>query len=108
MLDKALNKIKKITGIAKFDDSKVVIDRDNTLLDDIILKQALIFLLYITKGDSKSIVYKIRMKKKLIIYFIDKKQYKFIGIASSKINMLKVHLHYNFFANHFFNYTSVC
>ena len=37
-LDKVLDKIKKITGIEKLDDVKILIDRDNRLADDFTLK----------------------------------------------------------------------
>ena len=37
-LDKVLDKIKKIIGIEKLDDVKILIDRDNRLADDFPLK----------------------------------------------------------------------
>ena len=38
MLDKVLDKIKELIGIGKFDDTKVLIDTDHKLPDDITLK----------------------------------------------------------------------
>ena len=45
MLDKALDKIKEIIDIEKFDNTKVFTDTDNKLPDDILL----IFFLYYKK-----------------------------------------------------------
>ena len=38
ILDKVLDNIKKIKSIEKFDDTKILIDTDDKLLDDITLK----------------------------------------------------------------------
>ena len=38
MLDKVLNKIKEIIGIKNFDDTKILMDADDKLPDDITLK----------------------------------------------------------------------
>ena len=45
MLDKVLNKIKNITDIEKFDDTKILIDTDDKLPDDITLKNVIILVL---------------------------------------------------------------
>ena len=37
MLDKVLDKIQKVIGIENFDDTKILTDTDDKLLDDIIL-----------------------------------------------------------------------
>ena len=45
MLDKVLNKIKNITDIEKFDDTKILIDTDDKLPDDITLKNVITLVL---------------------------------------------------------------
>ena len=44
MLDKVFDKIKETIGIVKFDDAKIFIDIDNTLLDYITLKNVVILI----------------------------------------------------------------
>ena len=51
MLDKVLDKIKEIISIQKVDDSRILIDRDNKLLDDITLKNVVILMTSIEKID---------------------------------------------------------
>ena len=52
MLGKVLNKIKEILGIEKFDDTKIFIDTDDKLSDDITLKYVVIFITYVIKDDD--------------------------------------------------------
>ena len=58
MLDKVLSKIKNITDIEKFDDTKILIDTDDKLPDDITLKNVIILVLktlwykYVIKEDD--------------------------------------------------------
>ena len=49
MLDKLLDKIKEILGIEKFDETKILIDKDDKLPDDITLKNAVIFMTWVIK-----------------------------------------------------------
>ena len=49
MLDKVLDKIKEIISIQKIDDSRILIDTDNKLLDDITLKNVVILMTSIEK-----------------------------------------------------------
>ena len=51
MLDKVLDKIKEIISIQKVDDSRILIDTDNKLLDDITLKNVVILMTSIEKID---------------------------------------------------------
>ena len=53
MLDKVLDQIKEIIGIEKFDDTQILIDRDDKLPDDMILKNAVILTTCVIKDDSK-------------------------------------------------------
>ena len=52
MLGKVLNKIKEILGIEKFDDTKILIDTDDKLSDDVTLKYVVIFITYVIKDDD--------------------------------------------------------
>lgn len=45
MLDKVLDKTKKIAGVKKLDDIKILIDTDDKLPDDITLKNIVIHVL---------------------------------------------------------------
>ena len=53
MLNKVLYKIKEITGIGKFDDTKILIDAYDKLRDDITLKNDVILIRCIIKDDDK-------------------------------------------------------
>ena len=53
MLNKALDKIKKIIAIEKFDDTKILIDTDDKLPDDITLKNVVILMTCIIKNFGK-------------------------------------------------------
>ena len=53
MVDKVLDKINKIKGIEKFDDTKIFIDTDDKLPDDIALKNVVILMTSVTKDDGK-------------------------------------------------------
>ena len=53
MLDKVLDKIKKVTSIENVDDTKVLTDTDDKLPDDVTLKNALILITYNIKYDDK-------------------------------------------------------
>ena len=52
MLDKVLDKIKEIIGIEKVDDTKILINTDDKLLD-ITSKNAVILITCIIKNDSR-------------------------------------------------------
>ena len=49
ILDKLLNKIKMKTGIEKFDDTKTLISKGNTLADEVTLKNVVILIRCIKK-----------------------------------------------------------
>ena len=53
ILDKVLDNIKKIKSIEKFDDTKILIDTDDKLLDDITLKNVLILMTSVIKDGIK-------------------------------------------------------
>ena len=53
ILDQVLNKIKKRIDIAKFDDSKILIDTHDKLSDDIIFKNVAILITCIIKDSDK-------------------------------------------------------
>ena len=53
MLNKVLEKIKEIISIKEFDDTKILIDADNKLPDDITLKSVVILMVYVAKDDGK-------------------------------------------------------
>ena len=52
MLHNALDKIKEIGDIGKSDDTKILIDADNKLPDDITLKNVLIIIICAIKEDD--------------------------------------------------------
>ena len=52
-LDKVLDKIKKATGIAQFDDNKILIDTDDNLRDFNTLKNVVMTATSVIKGDTK-------------------------------------------------------
>lgn len=53
LLYKVLYKIKETIGIEKFDDSKILIDKDDKLPDYITLKDVVILITCIIKDDHK-------------------------------------------------------
>ena len=53
MLDKVLNKFKEIIGIKKFDNTKIWVDADDILPDDITLKSLVIFMTCVIVDDGK-------------------------------------------------------
>ena len=53
MLDKVLDKIKKIIRIEKFGDTKIVIETDDKLPDDITFKSVVILITCIIKDGDK-------------------------------------------------------
>ena len=53
MLHNALDKIKEIGDIGKSDDTKILIDADNKLPDDITLKNVLIIIICAIKEDDQ-------------------------------------------------------
>ena len=53
MLNKVLEKIKEIISIKEFDDTKILIDADNKLPDDITLKSVVTLMVYVAKDDGK-------------------------------------------------------
>ena len=54
MLDKVLDKIKKIIGIEKFGDTEIFIGTDDTLPDDITVKNLVILIAWVIKDDDRS------------------------------------------------------
>ena len=52
ILNKVLDKIKKIIGIEKFDDTKILIETDDKLLDDVTIKNV-ILITFVIKDDGK-------------------------------------------------------
>ena len=52
-VNKALEKIKEITGIEKIDNTKMLIETDDKLPDDITLKNVVILIVCIIKDYSK-------------------------------------------------------
>ena len=57
-LDKALDKIKEIIGTEIFDDTKLLVDMDGTLPDDITLKNIVILMNFIINAGNKFCLYK--------------------------------------------------
>ena len=53
MRDKALDKIKEIIGIEKFDDRKILIVADDKLPNNISLKNVKILMTWVIKDDDK-------------------------------------------------------
>ena len=53
MLHKVLDKIKEIINIEQFDDTKLLIDTDGKLLDDIILKNVVILITCVIRDNCK-------------------------------------------------------
>ena len=53
MLNKVLDNPKEIIGIKKFDDTKILIDTDEKLTDDISFKNVVILMTCVIKDDSK-------------------------------------------------------
>ena len=51
--DKVLDKIKKTIGIENFDVTKILIDTNDKLHDDITLKNMLILMTYVIKDNDK-------------------------------------------------------
>ena len=53
MVDKVLDKIKELIGIEKFDDTKIIINTDDKLPNEISLKRVVISMTYVIKDDHK-------------------------------------------------------
>ena len=53
VLDKVLDKTEEIIDIEKFDDTKILIDTDDKLPDNITLQNAVILMTYVIKDDGK-------------------------------------------------------
>ena len=53
MPNKTLDKIKKIIGTENFDNTKILIDTDDKLLDNIPFKNIVILMTYVNKDDNK-------------------------------------------------------
>ena len=53
VLDKVLDKIKKIIGIEKFGHTKILSDSDDKLPDDITFKNVVILMICVIKDDDK-------------------------------------------------------
>ena len=53
MLDNVLDKIKEIIGFEKFDDTKILIDTDGKLPNDITFKNVVLLIACIIKDDDK-------------------------------------------------------
>ena len=52
MLDKLLDKVKEIVSTEKFDNTKILTDTDNELLDDITSKNVVILATCVLKGNG--------------------------------------------------------
>ena len=52
ILDKVLDKIKKIIGYEKFDDTKFFIDTDDKLSDNVTLKNVVMLITCVIKNDD--------------------------------------------------------
>ena len=53
VLDKVLDKIKKIIDIKEFDNTKIFIDTDDVLTDGITLKNAVVLMTSVIKDDGR-------------------------------------------------------
>ena len=53
VLDKVLDNIKEIIGIEKFDDTKILMNTDDKLTNDITFKNVVILVTCVIKGDDK-------------------------------------------------------
>ena len=53
IIDKVLEKVEEIIGIEKLDDTKILIDTDDKLPDDINLKNVVILMTCVIKRDGK-------------------------------------------------------
>ena len=53
VLDKVLDKIKKVIGIEHFDNNKILIDTDDKLIDNITSKNVVILMTCAIKDDYK-------------------------------------------------------
>ena len=53
MLNKALDKIKKIMGIEHFDNTEISVDTDDKLPDNITLKNVVMLMTCVIKGNNK-------------------------------------------------------
>ena len=53
VLDKVLDKIKKIIDIKEFDNTKILIDTDDILTDGITLKNAVVLMTSVIKDDGR-------------------------------------------------------
>ena len=53
MLNKVLNKIKMLKGIERFNSTKILIDTDNKLADEVTLENVVILISRIIKDDDK-------------------------------------------------------
>ena len=53
MLNKVLNKIKMVKGIERFNSTKILIDTDNKLADEVTLENVVILISCIIKNDDK-------------------------------------------------------
>ena len=53
MLDTVLDNIKEIKGIKKFDNTKILMDRDDKLPDDITIKNVVLLVTCVIKDDGK-------------------------------------------------------
>ena len=52
-LDEVLNRIKKMIGIEKFDDTKILVDKDDKLPDDVTKNMLKYLVTFIIKDDGK-------------------------------------------------------
>ena len=53
VLDKVLDNIKEIIGIEKFDDTKILMNTEDKLTNDITFKNVVILVTCVIKGDDK-------------------------------------------------------
>ena len=69
ILNKVLDKVKMIIGIEKFDDTKILIETDDKLPDDITLKNAVILVTSVIKDKGK-FYQQIFLEKSLVVLSI--------------------------------------
>ena len=86
MLDKVLNKIKEIIGTEKFDDTKIQVETDGKLPDNITVKDEVILVMCVAK-DGEKFSFQFSFCKKLLAW--GSFEAHMIG-CQKKIYMLKV------------------
>ena len=67
MLDKVLDKIIEVIGIEKFDDTKILIDTDDKLPDDITFKNVVILMTCVIKDDMDKMILSTNICRRSIV-----------------------------------------